>query len=186
MGICVGGEEHFFRVWVPYETTQEEEGAGETRPVLLFLHGYKECGWDNWWQCGSGLGWMLQEQEFAERFPGIVVFPQLPRKPAWETWWEAWKSATVQDALLQMIESVLRKYKGDRRRVYLLGESLGGEGVIYLAARARPGLFAAALSIAGSVEPYDWSRRAHHLVNFVRKPLGLVHIAIELSLPDGC
>merc|ERR1712224_49250 len=47
------------------------------------------------------------------------------------------------------------KYRADRKRIYLLGESLGTEGAWYLAA-AKPGVFAAVAGSCGSVEPYDW------------------------------
>merc|ERR1719446_1396546 len=52
---------------------------------------------------------------------------------------------------------VQAKYKGDSRRTYLIGESLGAEGALYLLSGGRAARrFAAAASIAGSVEPYDW------------------------------
>merc|ERR1719352_1304552 len=54
-----------------------------------------------------------------------------------------------------MVDAAVRKFKGDTKRLYLLGESLGGDGVLELASSA-PGKFAACASICGSVEDYDW------------------------------
>lgn len=57
-----------------------------------------------------------------------------------------------------MLDAVQAKYKGDARRTYLVGESLGAEGALYLLSRGRAvsRRFAVAASISGSVETYDW------------------------------
>merc|ERR1712176_457579 len=47
----------------------------------------------------------------------------------------------------------------DRKRLYLIGESLGTEGAWFLAA-SKPGLFAGVGGSCGSVEPYDWANWA--------------------------
>jgi poly(3-hydroxybutyrate) depolymerase len=54
--------------------------------------------------------------------------------------------------VLRTIAEVRQAYPVDARRIYLLGNSMGGEGVWYLAAR-YPGLWAAVAAGAGAVDP---------------------------------
>lgn len=125
-------------------------------PAFLLLHGFKECGWDNWWQTNAGLALLLQNEQWARWFPGIVVIPQLPRRPWDEQWWQHWRTPAMQSLALACLEKAVKKYSADRKRLYLLGESLGTEGAWYLAG-ANPGYFAAIGGSCGSVEPYDWN-----------------------------
>lgn len=152
----VGGHTWHFRVWLPPDleaVRREEDGS---LPAFLMLHGFKECGWDNWWQTNSGLAFHLRTQwRWASWFPGIVVLPQLPRRPWDEQWWEHWRAPAMQEMACACLEHAVAKYKADRRRLYLVGESLGTEGCWYLAA-AKPSIFAAVAGSCGSVEPYDW------------------------------
>jgi len=151
----VDGDTWWFRVWLPPDfkaITKEHNGL----PVFLLLHGFKECGWDNWFQTNCGLALQLgYSYKWATWFPGIVVLPQLPRRPWDETWWQHWREPDMQKMALACLEKVVAKYGADRKRLYLLGESLGTEGAWFLAA-SRPGLFAAVGGSCGSVEPYDW------------------------------
>jgi len=153
--VRVNGETWYFRVWLPpnLEKIKKENGG---LPAFLLLHGFKECGWDNWWQTNSGLALNLQNRNaWAEWFPGILVLPQLPRRPWDEQWWQHWREPAMQQMAVACLEHAVAKYGADRQRLYALGESLGTEGAWYLAA-SRPGLFAAVGGSCGSVEPYDW------------------------------
>jgi predicted peptidase len=151
----VDGDTWWFRVWLPPDLQAvRKEQAG--LPAFLLLHGFKECGWDNWWQTQAGLALLLQEQEtWARWFPGILVLPQLPRRPWDEKWWQHWREPNMQKMALACLEKACAKYGADRKRLYLLGESLGTEGAWYLAA-SRPGFFTAVGGACGSVEPYNW------------------------------
>lgn len=154
--VDVDGSTWWFRVWVPsnlQSLTETPDGV----PAFLLLHGFKECGWDNWWQTQSGLGTHLSTSEaWANWFPGIVVMPQLPRRPCDEDWWEHWRAPEMQRTATACLEKAVAKYRVNRKRLYLIGESLGTEGAWYLAS-AKPGLFAAVGGSCGSVEPYNWS-----------------------------
>ncbi|HWA27596.1 MAG TPA: prolyl oligopeptidase family serine peptidase [Lacunisphaera sp.] len=55
---------------------------------------------------------------------------------------------TMADDVMANLDAVLAKYKGDPKRVYLTGISLGGYGTWYLAAR-HPGKFAAIAPVVG-------------------------------------
>jgi len=151
----VDGETWYFRVWLPLDlgAIRKENGG---LPAFLLLHGFKECGWDNWWQTKSGLASLLSTHpRWVEWFPGILVMPQLPRRPHDEDWWQHWRQPSMQRMALACLEKAVAKYGADRRRLYLLGESLGTEGAWYLAA-SQPGKFAAVGGACGSVEPYNW------------------------------
>lgn len=154
--VQVGGDTWWFRVWLPPDMTEVRKRHDGALPAFLLLHGFKECGWDNWWQTNSGLASALTNQKWADWFPGILVLPQLPRRPWDEQWWTHWRAPQMQQMALACLEQAVAKYGADRKRLYLLGESLGTEGAWYLAA-ARPGLFAAVGGSCGSVEPYDWT-----------------------------
>lgn len=152
----VGGHTWFFRVWLPPDMESLRAEHGGRLPALLMLHGFKECGWDNWWQTNSGFALCLRENwKWASWFPGIVVLPQLPRRPHDERWWEHWRAPAMQQMALACLEQAVSKYTLDRQRLYLLGESLGTEGAWFLAA-SKPNYFAAVGGSCGSVEPYDW------------------------------
>ena len=55
---------------------------------------------------------------------------------------------TIADELMGMVDTVLAKYKGDPKRVYLTGLSYGGLGTWYLAAK-HPDTFAAIAPVVG-------------------------------------
>lgn len=152
----VNGSTWWFRVWLPPNFHELQAAPGGLAAFLL-LHGFKECGWDNWWQTQSGLAThLLSNDAWAKWFPGILVLPQLPRRPCDEDWWQHWRDPLMQRMALACLEKAVAKYGANRKRLYLLGESLGTEGAWYLAG-AHPGLFAAVGGSCGSVMPYNWS-----------------------------
>jgi predicted peptidase len=55
---------------------------------------------------------------------------------------------TIENELLAMVDTVLAKYKGDAKRVYLTGLSYGGMGTWYLASK-HPEKFAAIAPVVG-------------------------------------
>lgn len=153
--VQVDGHTWWFRVWLPPDLESFKQSP-EGLPVFLLLHGFKECGWDNWCQTQSGLAFhLLTNTKWASWFPGIVVMPQLPRRPWDERWWQHWRAPAMQRMALACLKEAVAKYSANRRRLYLLGESLGTEGAWALAG-AQPSLFAAVAGSCGSVEPYDW------------------------------
>jgi predicted peptidase len=53
------------------------------------------------------------------------------------------------------VETAIRDFNGDPDRIYVTGNSMGGFGTYYLAAR-YPGRFAALVPICGGVRPPRW------------------------------
>ncbi len=116
--------------------------AGKRWPVILFLHGFGERGDDGVTQT-QGFGGFLRRN--IDRFPCLVVMPQMPR--SYVRW-----SGVMNDLALKALDDGVRKYHGDRRRLYLTGCSMGGGGCWRIAA-LHPHLFAAVMPLCGHTEP---------------------------------
>lgn len=130
------GEMHRYQVFVPSDYESDREW-----PIILFLHGAGERGTDGLFQTEIGLGSAIRR--FAERFPAIAVFPQVPRESNWV------ETAPVAMAALEHTES---EFNTDPDRVYLTGLSMGGHGTWHLA-YSYPERWAAVVPICGWIEP---------------------------------
>lgn len=110
------------------------DGAAEERPVLCFLHGYREAAPVDITEGLTRHGPLRQGSSPSARRDFIVVAPQLPR--AGDLW-----HAYV-DVVLEIVRDVQRTHRGDPRRTCLTGFSFGGNGVFDLAL-AQPATWAA-------------------------------------------
>jgi predicted peptidase len=100
-------------------------------PLVVFLH-------------GSGNPDVLRSQgPFRQDLPAIVVAPQCVPSYKWDS-----------NALAGLIQHIVSRYSVDRRRIYLLGYSMGGYGTWQTAA-SHPELFAAIVPISGGGDPGD-------------------------------
>lgn len=127
------GERYVYSVYLP-----PGYGGGREWPFILALHGAGSRGTD-------GLKPRTQSVAEAarvhpERYPAVLVLPQCPPGKDW--------SGEVADFVLEALERSLKEYGGDRKRVYLAGQSMGAQGVVQLAAR-QPERFAAVVAVAG-------------------------------------
>jgi len=129
------GVEHRYQVFVP--SAYDPDRAW---PVILFLHGSGERGSDGLFPTEIGLGSAIRRH--ADRFPAVVVFPQVPLGSNWI------ETADVAMAALEKTES---EYNTDPDRVYLTGLSIGGQGTWYLA-YTHPERWAAVVPVCGFVE----------------------------------
>lgn len=107
---------------------------GEAWPLVVFLHGAGERGYDLEKVKIHG---PAKRIEAGHRFPFILVAPQNPP----DDWW-------TKDLLDGVMADVLDKYAVDRSRIYLTGLSMGGYGTWEYAIR-HPDLFAAIAPICG-------------------------------------
>jgi predicted peptidase len=124
-----------YRLFVP-----SGYSARRAYPLVLFLHGGAGRGRDNERHLRDGNGMLVDMLVGAEKqFPAIVLAPQT-------------SSEHDVQATLGIVEAVRAGYRIDPRRLYVVGQSLGGYGLLDLVA-ARPELFAAAVVIAASGEP---------------------------------
>lgn len=106
-------------------------------PLLLFLHGAGEMGEDLNKVKVNGPPKLIDS---GKEFPFIIVSPQA-RTFGWDS-----------TQLGIFLDSIERKYRVDRNRIYVTGLSMGGHGTWALAA-AFPKRFAAIAPICGSGRP---------------------------------
>jgi predicted peptidase len=103
-------------------------------PLVLFLHGAEERGDDLNFINRLGPS-MLVEQGID--FPFILISPQCPLGQRWDA-----------PALSVLIDEVEKIYRVDKKRIYVTGLSMGGEGTWKLI-MAQPKRFAAAAPVCG-------------------------------------
>lgn len=111
----------------------------ETRrdwPLIVFLHGSGERGDDLDLVRRQGLPRRLDE---GFELPAVVLSPQCPDGQVW---------AQQYPAVMALVDAVTTEVGVDPDRVLLTGLSLGGAGVVHLAA-THPGRFAALVPICG-------------------------------------
>lgn len=108
-------------------------------PLVLFLHGGAGRGRDNERHLLAGNGMLVEMFAAAEKqFPAFVLAPQTASRHEVER-------------TLAVLDDVRARYRVDPNRISVIGQSLGGYGLIDLI-DARPRLFAAAVVIAASGE----------------------------------
>jgi predicted peptidase len=138
--IKVGGKEYRYVVYVPADWTPKQKW-----PVILFLHGAGERGSDGLAQSDVGIGRGLRMH--ADRYPFIVVMPQCGTD-------KVWSDPDMEAQALAALEQTIKKFKGDRDRVYLTGLSMGGFGTFNMATK-YPGRFAAFVPICGGIRAQE-------------------------------
>ncbi|MDR3653053.1 MAG: alpha/beta hydrolase-fold protein [Paludibacter sp.] len=131
----------------------------KTYPLVLFLHGSGEKGNDNTKQLVWGAS-LFTDSLNRQNYPAIVLFPQCPVNQSWMTITE--RSDTKFNLLdpkepakplflaKKLVDFVQKTEAVNRKRIYVLGLSLGGMGTFDLICR-YPNLFAAAIPICGAV-----------------------------------
>jgi predicted peptidase len=114
-------------------------------PVILYLHGGSVRGTDVEKLRSMGLPRRLENEP---GFPFIVVSPLLPKG-------EIWSDA---DALIALLDDVMKRYATDAKRVFVTGHSMGGRGALYLAFK-HPDRFAAVAALSAFAPINDWAAR---------------------------
>lgn len=132
--VTVNNHTYRYRVWLPAHYTKLHHW-----PVVLYLHGSGQRGDDNLRQLTVGLPPALEK--YGQRYKCVVVMPQCPYNAEWYGDMEVMAQAALEESI--------REFHGDRRRVYLTGNSMGGIGTWYMARHRRR--FAAILPVCGAV-----------------------------------
>ncbi len=136
------------------------EKSKKTFPLMLFLHGSGESGTNVAKVKKHGPPKVVETKP---DFPFILVSPQSQG--------HGWNN----DTLIALLDDLSRKYRVDKRRVYLTGLSMGGYGAWSLAA-AHPERFAAVVPICGGGNPADAKKLA-------KLPIWVFHGAKDPTVP---
>lgn len=134
--ITLKGTAHKYQVFVP-----ENWSPRQKWPMILFLHGAGERGSDGLLQTDVGLPHAIRLDR--SRFNTIVVIPQCVK----DSWWV---TPDMEELALSALAAATKEFKGDLKRTYLTGLSMGGYGSWSLAAKF-PGKFAAIVPICGGI-----------------------------------
>src|ERR1700687_5255436 len=134
--LSVHGTTYKYQVFVPDNWSPKKKW-----PIILFLHGAGERGKDGLLQTDVGLPHAIRENR--SRFPSVVVIPQCLT----DHWWS---EPDMEEVSLGALAAATREFKGDPKRTYLTGLSMGGYGSWALATQ-YPGKFAAIVPICGGI-----------------------------------
>jgi len=111
-------------------------------PLLLFLHGYGECGDDLSQVKKHGPPKLISH--FEELAGCVVISPQCPR----HSWWRTETLKLLVDEFIAGRDDI------DHDRLYVTGLSMGGYGIWSFISR-HPNYFAAAIPICGGGNPFN-------------------------------
>lgn len=151
----------------------------EKYPLLLFLHGAGERGYDNAAQLKHG-GTLIKDG--MNKFRSIAILPQCPKENYWMGLLntknrpdEARDFAPDENnppslalsKVIDLLETMIEQTYIDKSRIYVAGLSMGGMGVFDLCWR-MPNLFAAAIAVCGTGSPLKAYR-------FAKLPIRIYH-----------
>lgn len=142
------------------ELTPENFDINRKYPLVLFLHGAGERGNDNDSQLYNGAG-VFANPINKVRYPAFVIFPQCPKN---EFWFLKNLNSSYQNSAFplnpdlapslkrvkELLDNYLKLPQVDKRRIYVVGLSMGGMATYDLVCHF-PDIFAAAIPICGGV-----------------------------------
>ena len=142
--LSLHGAIYKYQVFVPDNWSPHQKW-----PIILFLHGAGERGADGLIQTQVGIATAIRNDR--SRFLAIVVMPQCLKD-------HSWNKPDMEEVALAALAAASKEFKGDRKRTYLTGLSMGGYGSWALAA-ANPAKFAAVVPICGGILLPDDARK---------------------------
>ena len=136
--------------WLFLPANYAEQARSGGAPLLLFLHGAGErgspTGEDIARVKAHGPPRLLDNPEFARRFPAVTVSPQVKTGYAWSP-----------AQLMLLLDHIEENFAIDKSRIYVTGLSMGGFGT-WMCLNEAPERFAAAAPICGGAKP-EWAER---------------------------
>jgi poly(3-hydroxybutyrate) depolymerase len=143
-------------VTLPYRLLAPAAAPGGRVPLVLVLHGSGEIGADNRKQLTPfAVSWA--RDDIRRRYPAFVAAPQMPSRSAEYSGppdgdVRTSRGTSAADATLSLVDHLMKTHPIDPARVFVTGFSMGASttwNLLY----ARPGLFAAAIPVAGAPDP---------------------------------
>ena len=128
-------------VTLPYRRAEINVEADSPAALVIYLHGGSSKGSDNEAQIAEPGVDSIKNYLRDSGKNAIFLVPQCPADKSW--------GATMNAALKALIDEQVASGKVDASRIYILGGSMGGSGTWSLLS-AYPGLFAAAMPVAGN------------------------------------
>ena len=137
--------------------TPDKVKQGEAYPLVVFLHGAGGRGNDNRGELtDAGMVGAFEQQGIGSKRPAYVIAGQVPNGQLWvNVPWSTLdhRMPEVSESMRMMLEAVDAVVKDpahqiDRKRIYIVGLSMGGYGT-WDALQRRPDFFAAAIPICG-------------------------------------
>lgn len=180
-----------YRLYVP-----EDYDASKAYPVILFLHGAGESNnGSNTNEAQLNVGMMNDffTRGYYEKFPCLIVAPQVPKSPSGSTgeWVNvSWKSGSYEIASMDetcgtfteniqlakaAVDKTIADYNVDTDRIYVTGVSMGGYGTWNIITHYSD-YFAAAMPICGAGDP----SKAEYLMNM---PIWCFHGDADVAVP---
>lgn len=139
--------------------------ASVPHPLILFLHGGGECGYDNFKHMVGTLGAIRIAESYPDMYvmapqaPGIVSEMLPDPTIVYRTHFSEMHMAdnlgwhrNYLASICDIIQNMINRGLVDRKRIYLIGMSMGGAGVIRMLSVGN-GLFAAAAPICPTMVP---------------------------------
>jgi predicted peptidase len=144
------GEAMAYRLFVP-----PDYDAAKKYPIVLWLHGAAGRGSDNFSQLSGGNSpgshfWATPENQ--AKYHAFVLAPQVDATKGWARPHANTPPVAIRLAL-EILDTIENQYSIDRAREYVVGQSMGGEGV-WAALSIAPRRFAAAIALCGYGDAY--------------------------------
>jgi predicted peptidase len=167
--VSIHGTTYKYEVFLPADWSPRRKW-----PIILFLHGAGERGSDGLIQTEVGIGEAIRKSR--SRFPAIVVMPQCPT----DHWWA---TADMEELALASLSEASKEFKGDAKRIYLTGLSMGAYGTWDIAAK-NPHKFAAIVPISGGIAIPEIEKHMHpDLANasYPEEPASYANVAAKIG-----
>lgn len=144
------GEAMEYRLFVP-----PDYDAARKYPIVLWLHGAAGRGSDNFSQLSGGNSpgshfWTTPKNQ--AKYHAFVLAPQVDAGKGWARPHTNTPPVAIRLAL-EILNKIEQLYDVDRAREYVVGQSMGGEGV-WAALSIAPQRFAAAIALCGYGDAY--------------------------------
>ena len=132
--VQIDSESYDYQIYVPPDVENIKD-----LPVIVFLHGIRARGSGGLIAAEGTLNAI--RKQYLKKIPSVVLFPQC--RPG-----KYWSDAAMERIVMQAVEQTSEEFNADRKRLSLIGVSMGVSGVRHFAARF-PEKFAALAAICG-------------------------------------